>query len=509
MSKKVIGIFVVVTAIVGGYFIFHKNPTYQFITVHRGPISESVSITGNTLPIKSVSLAFGDSGIISHAYSDLGNNVYAGQILAELNTSDLLAQLHQAEANVDVQKAKLQGIEGGSRPEDIAASQAAVDKAKQDLSNFYSSISDTSIDSYAKANDAVQTEIEQFFSNGETSNPKLTYVTSNSQTETDSDTKRLSVSNSFNKWRGQLEAVDRLDKVSLEAFLQDQINYLSTIRQLLNSLSLTLDAAPALSDTTVSTYKTDLSTALNEVNAAAKNLNVIIQSIASQKITITQLQAELDLKKAGALPSDITQQQAQVEQAGAGVDAIKAKLDNAQIISPISGVITQFDAKVGQLASPSLPLISVMADQGYEVDAGVSETDIGKIVRGDTVTMTLDAFPNETFVGSVFYIAPSETNAQGVVTYQIKISFNKFDPRLKSGLTANIHIETSHKNSVLILPQYAILQNNEGTFIETLVGNKSTTSPVVLGIQDQSGNVEVVSGVTEGEKVLNIGLKTQ
>ena len=200
---------------------------------------------------------------------------------------------------------------------------------------------------------------------------------------------------------------------------------------------------------------------------------------------------------------------AKIAQAQASVDSVTAKIKDAQIIAPISGTVTQFDAKVGQLASPNMSLVSIMSKDGYEVDAGVAETDIGKIVLGDTATMTLDAFPNETFAGVVFYVAPAETNREGVITYLVKISFDKIDARLKSGLTANVAIETKHKDGVLILPQYAILQNDQGTFVETLENNKVKQNSVTLGITDQKGNVEVVSGVTEGEQVLNIGLKTQ
>ncbi len=200
---------------------------------------------------------------------------------------------------------------------------------------------------------------------------------------------------------------------------------------------------------------------------------------------------------------------AQLEQAQAGVANAEANLKNAQIVAPISGVITQQDAKVGQQASPGVPLVSIIGNGGFEVDAGVSETDVSKLTAGDKAAMTLDAFSNETFTGSVFYIAPSQTNIQGVITYQIKISFYKPDSRLKSGLTANINIEAAHKDNVLILPQYAVLQNDQGTFVETLEGNKVKQNPVTLGIQDQKGNVEIISGVTEGEQVLNIGLKVQ
>jgi HlyD family secretion protein len=198
-----------------------------------------------------------------------------------------------------------------------------------------------------------------------------------------------------------------------------------------------------------------------------------------------------------------------VAQAQAGVANAEANLSGARIIAPISGVITELDAKVGQLASPSTPLVSIIGNGGFEVDAGVSEIDVGKLTVRNTVTMTLDAFPNETFAGSVFYIAPAQTNTQGVISYQIKISFNKADPRLKSGLTANIDIQTKHKDNVLILPQYAILQNDQGTFVEVLENKTVKQVPVTLGITDQKGDVEILSGVIFGEQVLNIGLKTQ
>jgi RND family efflux transporter MFP subunit len=505
-SKITISIFVLIILAFAGYFLFHHSTKYQFISVTSGPITESVSLTGNTTPSQSVSLAFSASGIVSHTYSDLGKKVQAGQILAELDTSDLTAQLHQAQANVDTEQAKLTGLEAGASAEDIAVSEAAVNKANQDLANMYLSISDVSRDAYAKGNDAVRTQLGPFFINGE-STPSLTYNTSDSQSQIDAELRRTSAGVALNKWQTELTNIDQ-SNTGLETLLTDELSYLATIRQLLDSSSITLESSNSLSVANLATYKMDLSTALSEINLATSNLNTISQNIASQKLTVSQLQAQLDFKKAGTLPTDITAQQAQVEQATASVQSIQAKLENAQIVAPISGTITQFDAKVGQFAATSTPLVSVMSDSGYEVDGGVSEIDIGKVAVGDTVSMTLDAFPGETFSGSVFYIAPAETDTGGVISYLIKISFDKPDSRLKSGLTANIDIQTKYKPSVLILPQYGILQNDQGTFVETVVNNKTVQTEVTLGIQDDQGNVEVVSGVTQGEQVLNIGLKS-
>ena len=491
-----------IVVIVGLIVLNHKGTTYQFVTATKGSIIQSVDLTGNTTPTESVSLAFGSSGIISNVYSDLGKQVYSGQVLAELDMSDLQAQLRQAQADVATEQAKLAGLQAGAQPEDIAASQASVDKAKQDLANMYASIMDTSSDSYAKANDAVRTQLSGFFTNSETQSPLLTYATPNSQAQANAQNERAVATTDLNKWQTALGGANQSND-QLTAFLQTEVAYLSDIKQLLNSVSQTLNGAA-----TPAAYQTNVTTALNETNTATDNLNTMSQNISSQNLTVAELQAELALKQAGSTPSDISAQEAQVGEAQASVASAQAKLQNAEIIAPISGVVTQFDAKVGELASPSTPLVSIMSSGGYEVDAGVSEIDIGKVSIGDKVSMTLDAFPNETFTGSVFYIAPAETNTGGVISYQIKISFDKADPRLKSGLTANISIQTKEDDNVLTLPEYAILQNDQGTFVETLVNKKIVQNPVTLGIQDENGNVEVLSGVTEGEQVLNIGLKS-
>ena len=127
----------------------------------------------------------------------------------------------------------------------------------------------------------------------------------------------------------------------------------------------------------------------------------------------------------------------------------------------------------------------------------------------DPVSMTFDAFSGETFNGTVFYIDPAQTIVSGVVEYKVKISFNTPDARIKSGLTANLTINTKTDANVLILPQYAVIQNVSGTFVEVLQNGTPTNTPVTLGLRDQSGNVEVATGVTENEQVVNVGLKAQ
>ncbi|MHB1163584.1 MAG: HlyD family secretion protein, partial [Minisyncoccota bacterium] len=211
-TKWGIGVLVLILA-GGGYWLFaaRSGASYQFIAVTKGSLTETVSATGNTTPTKNVSLGFQNSGTIAHVYYNLGDQVHAGDVIATLNTASLGASLQQAQATVDAQQAQLDNLKAGSEPADIAASQAALDKAKQDLANLYASINDVSLDSYAKANDAVRTELNQLFTNGDTSSARLTYDTANFQAQNSAETQRVSVTAQLRAWQTELAVANKTD----------------------------------------------------------------------------------------------------------------------------------------------------------------------------------------------------------------------------------------------------------------------------------------------------------
>jgi HlyD family secretion protein len=460
------------------FFVRGSGSAYQLITVTRGSIIETVSVTGNTTPMKSVSLGFQNTGTIAHIYRNLGGWVGAGEVIAELNTANLYAALQEAKANLAVAEANLAAAKAGTRPEQVAIDRSAVTNAI--------------VSAYATSDSAVHTSADQFFTNPRSASAALTFIVPDAALTNTVEEERVALEPVLSAWSAQIASPAFGSGDPTEAATQ-AVQNLTQVGAFLNDAAAALAKTP--SSTSITTYATSIATART--------------SIATALTALVSAKGTLALAQAGSTPEDIAAQEAQVAQAQAGVAAAGANLQNAEIIAPITGVITQQDAKIGQLAVPGTPLVSIIGNGGFEVDAGVSETDVGKLTAGDTVTMTLDAFPNETFAGSVFYIAPAQTNTQGVISYLIKISFDKPDQRLKSGLTANIVIQTKQDNDVLILPQYAILQNDNGTFVERLIGKIATTSPVTLGIQDQKGNVEVLSGVTQGEQVINIGLKAQ
>lgn len=509
-SKWVLGTIAVVVVIAGAYWFTHRGgTTYQFVTVTQGAITQTVSVTGNTTPMQTVSIGFQNSGTIARVNYQLGQRVQAGDVIAQLSTASLSAALQQAQATVAAQQATLEGLQAGPQSSSVAESQAALGVAQQNLSNLYASIDAAATSAYTSGNDAVRTQLNTFFFNAETSQPTVTFTTSESQASVNAVNERVSATKELNEWQQELAALGSSSSTTtLGTTLNTDLAHLAVIESLLSAASSALSGNTSLSASQLAADQADVTAGSKEVNASISSLQTISQNIAAQQATVAQSQAALAVAQTGSTPQSIAAQQAQVQEAQAQVATAEANVQNAEILAPISGTLTQQDAKVGQQATPGTPLVSIIGNGGFEVDAGVSENDIGKLNVGDMATMTLDAFPNQTFAGTVFYIAPAQTDTNGVITYLTKVSFDQPNSELKSGLTANVDITSKVDQSALILPEYAILQNDSGTFVETLQSGVATTTPVTLGIQDESGNVEVLSGVTAGEKVINIGLKT-
>jgi HlyD family secretion protein len=494
------------------YFINSRNTSsaYQFITVDRGSITQEVTVTGNTTPVSSVNMAFQNGGTIIAVNYNIGARVNAGDVVVRLDTSSLQAQLAQVQANIDTQKANLASLEAGATQQDIQVSQTAVATAQQSLTNDYMNVSNIVKQAYSEANDAVRNQLAPLFntnSGGEISNPTLTFQVSDPQVPNIVGPGRVQAAIELNNWQTELRSINSGSSTStLDTALNNAGSHLNVIQSFLIEMMTAVNDSRGLSQNTAA-YQVDVTAATNEVNTAITSVNTSAQTIASQKAVVQQQMAALNLKLAGSTPQAIQAQQAEVEQAEASVRNIQVSISETSLVAPISGVITVQNAKIGEIVSPGGTVFSIISDNNLEVDSEIPEVDIGRVNVGDIVDMTIDALPGEQFIGKVFYIDPAQTIVQGVVDYLVKVSFDKSDPRIKSGLTVNLNIKTQTDNNVLIVPQFAVIQNSSGAFVKILKNNSVVQVPVTLGIQDDKGNVEIISGVTEGEQVLNIGLK--
>jgi HlyD family secretion protein len=167
--------------------------------------------------------------------------------------------------------------------------------------------------------------------------------------------------------------------------------------------------------------------------------------------------ADVNMKSAQA---SLKSSEAALTQAQANLDQQQVNLAHTIITSPIDGIIVQRAVDVGQTVqanyqSPTLFIVAADLTK-MKCTANIDESDVGKIRPGQTVKFRIDAYPNETFNGTVSQVRLQPIVVQNVVTYGTVIDVPNPDLKLKPGMTANVQIEIAKKTDVLRVPNTAI-----------------------------------------------------
>jgi multidrug efflux pump subunit AcrA (membrane-fusion protein) len=139
----------------------------------------------------------------------------------------------------------------------------------------------------------------------------------------------------------------------------------------------------------------------------------------------------------------------------------------------------------------------------FEVEVNVPEVDIAKIAVGNSAKITLDAYGDEVeFTAHVSKYDPAEKIVDGVPTYKTTLLFDKEDARIRSGMTANITIETSKKENVIAIPGRAIITKEGKKYVRVLQDDGTQKEVlVVTGLRGSAGLVEIVSGLKENDRI--------
>ncbi len=447
----VIATIAVAALIIAGYFYFggSKKPTYEFSVAKRADIIQEVSVTGRVKPAEAVDLAFEKAGKVANIYVKVGDKITAGQLLVNLDNADITAQLTQVEAELKTQKAKLDELKAGVRQEEIKVQEVKVANAKTDLEEAKKNLIDKLQDAYTKSDDAVRNKVDQLFKSPVMPLPQVNFSITDSQLETDIEWQRLVIDNVLNLWK---QSLNQLTVTSdLSSYVNDAKNNLNQLKSFLDKTAFAINITTAntgISQTTIDTWRGEAATARINVGIAVSNLLAADEKLKTAESNFSLANQELVLKKAGATNEEITAQEAQVEKAEANVLNYRAQLSKTILRSPIKGIVTKQDAKVGEIVSANITIVSVISAAEFEIEANVAEADIAKVKIGNSAKVTLDAYGEDVvFEAKAVEIEPAETIIEGVATYKTTLQFNKEDERIKSGMTANIDIETQKKEN--------------------------------------------------------------
>ncbi|MBP1685340.1 MAG: macA [Deltaproteobacteria bacterium] len=148
--------------------------------------------------------------------------------------------------------------------------------------------------------------------------------------------------------------------------------------------------------------------------------------------------------------------QASVKQSEASLQEARINLAYTDITSPVDGVVVSRNVDVGQTVAASFqtPTLFLIAQDltKMQVDANVSESDIGAVRAGQAATFSVDAYPGKAFQGTVAQVRNAPITVQNVVTYDVVIAVDNPDLELKPGMTATVNIITAQRDDVAKVP---------------------------------------------------------
>jgi HlyD family secretion protein len=461
-------VIIIIIALVVGYSAIKsalKSPTDGLVLekVTRGNVLQEVSETGSVKATENVSLGFKTVGKVARINVAVGDDVKKGDILAELDVSQILAQLQAARASLD-----------------YTANQynSTLDSAKNDLQNAYNSAQNTLNDAYTKIYNAYTSVVEL----------EGTYFGMNDQ-------ESIRVSFAKNDINSKMTAIKQVidSKSDTDIALSTTYSSLEAVRGDIEIIRAQCESGVYYSRVSA-TDKASMDTQKAYINTALSSITTAQSGISSYKIALKRAEE----KAAGNAGSDTS---SQIKQAQANIAALQSQLNDNYIVSPINGKVTNVSIKRGQIVSLAQSAINLLSTDPFEIKVAVYEQDIVNVKVGNDVKIDLVAFPKNAFLGKVLSIDPAETIIDNVVYYEITIDFPDQPEGIRSGMTADITIETNKKDNVLMVPKNVVQNLGGKDLVQVVKNGKIENREIITGLE---GNeyYEVLSGLSDGDTII-------
>ena len=469
MKRFLLVFIVVATVAVGGWLAYDHylapiqaqsdEPAFETITVTRGAIASTVSATGSIEPEAEVSLLFRSVGTVNDVLVKVGQRVQAGQLLAQLDTTDLTLALANTRVAQEIAAAQLAKLEAPPDSMDVAAAQAAVEVAQAGVASAEAAL--TSAQASYNNLFAGPTDAQQVINEAQLRQAEIAL----SQAQ-----------QAYNKIKDQADAGMFPQAQQLE---QATVNY---------------EVAKAQVNKTV-----------EPVNAAqqAQGLNQIAQAqsaLRQAQAQVVNARNNLDNLLEGPKAEDLIIARAQVKQAQLNQLQAENTLANTRLVAPIDAVVSQVNIKPGEIASSARPAAVLTDLSQFKMKVLVDEIDVRQIEVGQTVRLSVDALPGAEITGKVTEISPTASNVNGVVAYEVTVVPDATDQPLRVGMSATAIITTAEVDDVVLVSNRFITVDRDtgDAYVYKLVDGQPVQQQIELGLRNERES-QILAGVQDGD----------
>ncbi|MBH8561441.1 efflux RND transporter periplasmic adaptor subunit [Nostoc sp. CENA67] len=439
-----------------GYTVYNRIPlllgqqatrTEPTRPVQRRNLTITVSANGTVKPERSINLSPKNSGVLKRLLVKEGDIVKQGQILANMDDSNLQGQLTSAKGQLAQAEANLQKAQAGNRPQDIAQAQAQLDEAQANLEKVRAG--------------------------------------NRSQDIAQAQARLQSAQAAFNKAEDDFRRNQQLYTAGAISL------------QTLNQTRADRDSAQA------AVNEAQQALALQKAGSRPEDIE-------QAKAVVNQRQQALALLKAGTRTEDIDAARAQVTSARGSLQNIQAQINDTIIRAPFDGVVTKKYADPGAFVTPTTASSDVSSATSSsilalastnEVVANLAETNVSKISLGQKVTITADAYPGKTFEGKVSQIAAQAVVEQNVTSFEVRVSLADPERLLRSGMNVSADFQVGQLENVLVVPTASVVRRENATGVYVVGENNQHVFTRIETGATVNNFTEVKSGLKGDERV--------
>jgi RND family efflux transporter MFP subunit len=466
-----------------------SNSTFETQTISRSTFKRQVAVSGKVVAAQSADLGFEQGGRLASINSTIGSTVTKGTVIASLENGDARAELLQKQAALEREQSELASLTQGTRPEQLTIDrQGYTDASRALVVALRAAQLDTEI--------TLLNDVDTLFENGSSVNPNITFWVSPYSAEAAIENERAAITEKLSTTKKILSQLNEsTNATSLHTIARSTLDTLMFTNNFLDHLRTVVENA-GLSESEKESYRVVLNTAGQEVAAALNTAQDATATWSKERDTLA-------LSEAGTTQLDLNGQMANVKAAQADVESAQARLRKTLIVAPFDGTVTRMDIKVGEIIASNSSQISLMNTNSFNIESYVPEVHIAHIKPGNPAKVTLDAYDTETvFEAVVATVDPAETIRDGVSTYKVVLSFQSNDSRIKSGMTGSVSIITLEKPDAIMVLQSAIIKRDGLPYIQKKMGEEIVEVLVEIGDSTSLGQVEIISGLSEGDSIV-------
>ena len=446
----------------------------------------AVSASGNLELVDERSVPLGVGGIVRTVAVATGDAVQAGQVLVQLDTTDLERAYAEAQLNVESAKLTLSDLQTPATPAELAEAQANLETAQQNLIDVQAGASAEEIAAAQSTLAAAQ------LSYGEKqAGPTDDEMTQLSATLRKNEIALADAQRAYDQvaWRGG----ESSESVALQSATIDYESALATYNE-----------------ATAPTAASEVQSSLSSIQSAQAQLNTLLASptqaeIAAAQAQVATAQAALDDLQTGATDSALRAKQISLEQSLIALEQASRDLEAATLTAPVDGVVMSVDAQVGVRSSADSTVVTLADPTQLQLVIDVAEADIVRVQVGQSATVELDALPGNEYAGVVAAIAPTNNSSASAISYPVTVRLT--DASLASVLPGMNAVATLTSEEIVAAGSWLVpsnaLNTQGGSSTVTVVRNNAPI-PVQVTAAGVQGEWTIVqsSELQAGDKVV-------